>query len=143
MKLKKSLLPAFLDQHRQELADGLPLLDEPLRHLSILWEHDGIEIVTEALERSWYWLSVRYGFGSESVSLTDILEAKRAGRGYLQLRSGWVDLNSRVFDALDLIGKREGIEVEGGKVRLSAVDLLRLVSSSSKPIRVQEEDPHA
>ncbi len=69
MKLKKSLLPAFLDEHRRDLEDGLMVLDEPLRHLSILREHDGIEIVPEALERSWYWLSIRYGFGDESVSL--------------------------------------------------------------------------
>jgi hypothetical protein len=47
MKLKRSLLPAYLDEHRRDLEDGLLVLDDPLRDLSILREHDTIEIVPE------------------------------------------------------------------------------------------------
>jgi superfamily II DNA or RNA helicase len=143
MKLKKSLLPAFLDEHRSDLEDGLLVLDEPLRHLSILRDHDDIEIVSEALDRSWYWLSIRYGFGDESVSLADILRAKRAGQSYIPLRHGWIDVNAHPFATVDLLEKGAGLKVEGHKVRLSGIDMLRLVSSSAKPVRIKEEDPRA
>jgi Helicase conserved C-terminal domain/SNF2-related domain len=76
MRLEKSRLPAFLDEHRREIAEGLLVLDDPLRHLSVLREYDRVEIVPGALERSWHWLSIRYGFGSDSVSLADIYMEK-------------------------------------------------------------------
>jgi superfamily II DNA or RNA helicase len=143
MRLKRSLLPAYLDEHRRDLEDGALVLDEPLRELSILREHDGIEIVPEALDRSWYWLSIRYGFGDESVSLADILQAKRAGQGYIQLGRGWVDINSHAFRALDQIEKDELLAIEGKKVRFSPIGLLRLMASNSKPLRIKEEDQRA
>ena len=138
MRLEKSRLPAFLDEHRGEIAEGLLVLDDPLRHLSVLREYDHVEIVPGALERSWYWLSIHYGFGSDSVSLADILEARREGRSYLPLGRGWVDVNSPAFGALDAF--REDLAVTGEKVRLSAIDVLRLMASGGKPVRVKEEN---
>ena len=139
MRLKKSLLPGFLDEHRRDLEEGLLVLDNPLAHLRILRQHDFLEVVSGAMERSWYWLSVRYGFGDESVSLAEVLEARRAGRSYLTLRSGWVDVNAEVFGALDAVARDGALVVEGDKVRFSALDLLRLASASAKPVRVEEQ----
>ncbi len=138
MRLEKSRLPAFLDEHRSEIAEGLLVLDDPLRHLSVLREYDHVEIVPGAVERSWYWLSIHYGFGSDSVSLADILEARREGRSYLPLGRGWVDVNSPAFGALDAFS--EDLAVTGEKVRLSALDVLRLMASGGKPVRVKEEN---
>jgi superfamily II DNA or RNA helicase len=138
MRLEKSRLPAFLDEHRREIAEGLLVLDDPLRHLSVLREYDRVEIVPGALERSWHWLSIRYGFGSDSVSLADILEAKREGRSYLPLGRGWVDVNSPAFGGLDALS--EDLAVTGEKVRLSAIDVLRLMATGGKPVQVREEN---
>ncbi len=143
MRLQQSQLPAFLDEHRLEIEEGSLLLDEPLRNLSVLREYDTIEIAPGALERSWYWLSVRYGFGCESVSLADILQARREARGYIPIGHGWVDVNSPAFGSLDILEKREDLALKDGQVRFSASDLLRLMSSSSKEVRVRDQDQRA
>ncbi len=140
MRLEKSRLPAFLDEHRDEIDKGLVVLDEPLQQLSVLREYDRVEIVPDALERSWYWLSVRYGFGSDSISLADVLRAKRSGEAYLPVGQGWVDVNAPAFAALDALGQREDLAVTDEKVRLSAVDVLRLMASGGRPVQVKEEN---
>ncbi|MDP9122874.1 MAG: hypothetical protein M3O15_16145, partial [Acidobacteriota bacterium] len=61
MKLKRSQVPSFLSEYGEALADGLLVLDEPLRDRRIWKEYDSIEVAGDALERSWYWLSVTYG----------------------------------------------------------------------------------
>jgi SNF2 family DNA or RNA helicase len=91
----------------------------------------------------WCKLSIRYGFGDESVLLTDILRAKRAGQTYIPLRRGWIDVNASAFAAVNFMEKGAGLMVEGNKVRLSGIDMLRLVSSSAKPVRVREENQRA
>lgn len=143
MRLEKSRLPAFLDEHRHEIEEGLVVLDDPLRHLSILREYDGVEIIPDALQRNWYWLSIRYGFGNASVSLADVLQARRDGRGYIQIGQGWVDVNSRSFDALEVLENGGNLAFNGDKIRLSPVELLRLISSSAKPVRLNEENRRA
>ncbi len=140
MRLEKSRLPSFLDEHRTEIQEGLVVLDDRLRHLSILREYDRIEIIPDAIERSWYWLSIRYGFGTSSVSLADILEARHQGVSYLPVGQGWVDVNSPVFGTLDTFQHREELEFSGEKVRLSAIDVLRLMASGGKPVQVKEEN---
>src|ERR1700724_3276010 len=52
---------------------GSLVLDGPLRHRRLLRDFDAVQIAGEALERSWYWLSIRYGFGNEAVSLGELL----------------------------------------------------------------------
>jgi len=143
MRLKKSQLPDFLDEHRREVEEGFLVMDGHLKSLSILREFDRMEIIPDALKRSWYWLSVRYGFGSESVSLAEVLRARREGKSYLETGRGWVDVNSEVFRAIANLEKQEELPVAGEKVRLSAIDLLRLISSFGKPVEVRGEDPRA
>jgi superfamily II DNA or RNA helicase len=138
MRLEKSRLPAFLDEHRNAIEEGALVLDEPLRHLSILRDCDRVEIAPDAIERSWYWLSIRYGFGTESVSLVEVLEARRQGQSYLSTKEGWIDLNSPSFGALDMIERRENITFKGEKIRLSPMELLRLMSTSGRPVAVAE-----
>ncbi|MGA2260764.1 MAG: DEAD/DEAH box helicase [Acidobacteriota bacterium] len=138
MRLEKSRLPAFLDEHRNAIEEGALVLDESLRHLSILRDCDRVEIVPDAIERSWYWLSIRYGFGTESVSLAEVLEARRQGHFYLPIQEGWIDLNSPSLGALDMIERRENLTFKGEKVHLSPLELLRLMSTSGRPVNVAE-----
>ncbi len=140
MRLERSRLPSFLDEHRHEIQEGLLVLEERLRHLSVLREYDRIEIAPDAIDRSWYWLSIRYGFGVSSVSLVDILEARRQGVSYLPVGQGWVDVNSPAFGAMDILQQREELEFSGEKVRLSAIDVLRLMAFGGKPVQLKEEN---
>jgi superfamily II DNA or RNA helicase len=151
MRLKKSMLPAFLDEHGQDLADGNLVLDGPLRNLAIHREFDRMEIALDVLKRSWYWLSVHYGFGNDTVSLADILRARRDGKAYLETGSGWIDVRCDAFRALESIEKLEENQNDkdenengnGQKVRLSASQFLRLTASFENRVQINGKEERA
>ena len=138
LRLKRSQVPSFLDEHSEDIASGKMVLDEPLRRLAIFKDYDYVRVAAEAMERSWYWLSVKYGFGDQTISLEDMLSARKKGLPYLETAHGWVDLNSPFFDELERVKKQAG-KTKSGKpgLRLSASDLLRFQAAARKPIRVE------
>jgi SNF2 family DNA or RNA helicase len=54
-----------------------------------------------------------------------------------------MEVKSPAFAALDLIDKREDLVFMEDRVRFSAVDLLRLMSSIAKPVSVEHDDQRA
>ena len=140
MKLARSQVPNFLAEHQDELEAGAVVFEDTLSPLDVFKDYDSVEISPSTFERSWYWLSIRYGFGSESVSLVDLLKAKKEGIPYFETASGWVDLSAEAFRHLNVLAGREGVLPEAEeeeKLRLSPLELLRLTSSSRHPVRVQ------
>jgi superfamily II DNA or RNA helicase len=139
MKLQRGQVASFLAEHQEALGEGLLVLDEPLREWRIFKELDRIEISAvdfeEALARSWYWLAVEYGFGADSVSLAEILRARKEGLPYLETAGGWIDLNAPVFRDLDRLGEAG----DADRFRLPASELLRLQAAAGKPVRVAGE----
>lgn len=128
MELRRNRLQAFRDD------EATPLETQPAAASlgpRVLKEFDSIDITPEAAERSWYWLSVRYGFGSASVSLADVLRAREEGLPYLETPAGWVDVRALTSDVPSL-------SVAGDRVRFSACDLLRLQGETTKPVRVED-----
>ena len=142
MKLQRSQVPGFLHEFSEALGEGLLVLDEPLRDRRIFKAYDRLEIsaatLERALERSWYWLDLAYGFGSDAVSLAEILRAKREGLPYLETAGGWIDLNAPAFRVLDRLLEEEG-GTDGDRTRLSASELLRLRAAGGQPVRVTGE----
>jgi superfamily II DNA or RNA helicase len=143
--LKRSQIPGFLEEFAEALEAGELVLDAPLRERRIFKACDRIEIagadLEDARERSWYWLSIQYGFGSERISLGELLRARREGLPYLEIPGGWVDLQAPAFRELeDLLS-----ESETGKdrVRLAATELLRLYARSGAPVEVTAAGPGA
>lgn len=139
MKLQRSQVPSFLAEHAEALGEGLLVLDEPLRDRRIFREADRIAIseadFEAALERSWYWLAVEYGFGSDAVSLAEILRARRDGLPYLETAGGWIDLNA--FRALDgLLERLGGDSVNEGRVRMPIAEVLRLQAEAGRAVAV-------
>jgi SNF2 family DNA or RNA helicase len=145
MHLKKSQLPSFLEEHREDISAGNVVLDGPLSDLSIFREFDRMEIALDALQRSWYWLSIHYGFGNETVTLADILEARREGKSYLEMQNGWINIQSEAFRALEKIESQNepGDGKRSGKVRISAVNLFQLLSSFDKPVHIKGQEDRA
>lgn len=146
MHLKKSQLPSFIDEHRQEFDSGSVVLEDSLSTLRIHRTFDRMEIALDDLKRSWYWLSIRYQFGDESVSLADILRARQEGKSYLETAGGWIDLHCEAFRTLDDLEGQDAIAGGNGqatKLRLSAVSLLRLMASSEKPVHIAGEERRA
>lgn len=142
MKLQRSQVPSFLAEHAEALGEGLLVLDEPLRDRRVFRQADRIAIseadLEAALERSWYWLAIEYGFGSDVVSLAEILRARKDGLPYLETAGGWVDLNA--FRALDGLLERLGGEaVDGSRVRMPIAEVLRLQAEAGTAVAVSGE----
>jgi superfamily II DNA or RNA helicase len=144
MHLKKSRLPIFLDKYSREIAEGSIVLDDSLKNLSIIQDFDRMEITLDALKRSWYWLSIHYGTGNETVvSLAEVLQARQEGRPYIPVNGGWVNANSDVFRILENLESQKDLCIDRGKVRFSAANLLRLISSFEKSIEVKGDTERA
>ena len=146
MNLKKSQLPSFLDEQKQQIAAGRIVLDAQLRELSVFKDFDRMEISMDALQRSWYWLSVRYGFGSNTVSLREILKAREEGKTYLDTGNGWIDLYCEALKPVENIERESADQKSRGRkdgVAVSAANLLRILSACGKPIQVSGEEKHS
>lgn len=145
LTLRRHQIPGFLEEHRHALGEGVLVLDAPLRDRKIFKEFDRIEIgrfdLEEALERSWWWLAVEYGFGSQTVSLAAILQARREGLPYLEIPGGWIDLNAPAFrDLEDLVERQPLLDAgeKAGRIRLSSSELLRLQAAAGVPVEVAD-----
>jgi superfamily II DNA or RNA helicase len=142
LSLRRSQVPGFLAAHSEDLGAGTLVLDEPLRERRIFKTYDRLEVASldleNALERSWYWLGVEYGFGSQRISLARLLEARREGLPYLEIQGGWIDLNAPAFRALDdLLDSLDGETApRDEKVRFSAGELLRFQAVAEQPLEV-------
>jgi len=143
MRLTRSQVPSLLAENNQAWEAGSLVLDGPLRHRRLLRDFDSVAIAGEALERSWYWLSIRYGFDNESVSLAELLRARRDGLPFVEIAQGWIDLNAPAFGHLDRLAGRVEQELAaasapGGHgpdaIRLSASELLRWQAAVGKPV---------
>ena len=64
----------------------------------IIRKIERVEITPESLERDWCWLSVKYGFGNQWISLADILAAKKE----------MMDRNAQVVREFQMATKKTG-----------------------------------
>ena len=143
MVLKKSQVPVFLEEYEDDLNGGPFLLDDNLTGLKIFKEFDCIEIRPETLEREWWWLSVRYGFGNQRISLAEILKARNGGQRYITTDAGWIDCDAEAFKNLSEMADNISIEKHSGSeetVRVSRMDLFRLQAQSPKPVAIEGEE---
>jgi superfamily II DNA or RNA helicase len=137
MVLKKSQVPSFLQEFGDELQDGPHIIDASVKSLKVYKQFDRVEIAPGALDRDWCWLSVRYGFGNSSISLAEILRAKKEGQRFVPFTDGWVDCQSQDFEGLNP-GQFsvEPLTNPSDQLRLSRMDLLRLKATSHRPLQV-------
>jgi superfamily II DNA or RNA helicase len=140
LRLQRSLVPNYTEIDRQQADEGSLILAQPLRGLEIFKDYDHVQVTTETLERSWFWMSVKYSFGDQDISLEDILNARHRGLPYLETPQGWIDLNSPRFDDLERLAARhkpaKGEPPRTG-LRLSASELLRFQATTGKPLKVK------
>ena len=135
--INRSRVPAFLEEFRKDLADDTYRIDENIKRLKIITDFDRVEITPEVLERDWCWISVKYGIGSQWLSLSDILAAKRAKQRYVATDEGWIDVESPKFSSLDTLSERisdTSQRFENAGIRLSRMDVFRLAASREDDI---------
>ncbi|MCG7853950.1 MAG: hypothetical protein MIO92_15625, partial [Methanosarcinaceae archaeon] len=135
--INRSQVPAFLEEFRTDLADDTYRIDENIKRLKIITDFDRVEITPEVLERDWCWISVKYGMGSQWISLSDILAAKKAKQRYVATDEGWIDVESPAFSPLDTLFERTSDTpqpAENAGTRLSRMDVFRLAAGREDDI---------
>jgi hypothetical protein len=140
MVLKKSQVPAFLDEYNEELHNEANIIDPSVRTLRIIKHYDRIEMSPEAIDRDWCWLSVKYGFGNIQLNLKDILHAQKKGQRYIGTLYGWIDCQSP--DLAIISESIKGGELKDGSnnIKFSRMDLFRLKATSRQSIEISGGD---
>jgi superfamily II DNA or RNA helicase len=135
--IKKEDIPAFLDAFGADFTKGPFLPDASVKALNIFKRPERINITPRTLERDWCWLSVAYGFGNSSLSLSKILQARAEGRRYIETPDGWMDAQSPDFEGLDVLfdsGKAVGDEAKKDRIKISRLELLRLQAAAAQEL---------
>jgi superfamily II DNA or RNA helicase len=139
MALRKSQIPGFFEEFAHDADGSSRLVDEELRPLSIIRTFDRLKITPASLDRDWCWLSAEYGFGNRSISLAEILSAKKEGRRYIGTAGGWIDCESAEFGRLTPILDRfreDTASKESGQIGLSRMDLFRVYAGSTRSVDI-------
>ena len=140
MVLKKSQVPKFLEQYGEEIFDASNLLTGKKESLKIVKAFDRIEITPRALDKDWCWLSILYGFGNMEISLSEILNARKAGQRYIGTERGWIDCRSADLEGIDSFLENvedEDPAAEGGTIRLLRRNLFRLNTGLMNPVNLK------
>ncbi len=135
MTLEKSRVPAFV--LRTEAQAEL-VVDAGLRELAVFREVEAVEAEPLAHEGDGYWMRLRYSFGGQPVSLSELLRAKERRLTFLEIAKGWIDLQAPGFDPLWSVAARTRAPlVRGDDVRLSSQEVLRLAGAAPQAISVR------
>ena len=139
MVLRKSQVPTFLQELGDDLQKGPHIIDAMVKSLKIYSRFDTVKIIPEAIDRDWCWLSFSYGFGNSSISLAEILLAKKEGQRFIPTADGWVDCLSQEFQDLDPVLNQfsaKRFDDRTNRMKLSRIEVLRLKATSSRPMGI-------
>ena len=140
MVLRRSQVPTYLDSIGEDGGSEVHLLGPEVKRLKILRTPDRIEIIPDAMDREWCWLSVSYGFGNESISLAEILETRKRGQRYLALPGGWVDCESTAIKKMAEPFHTTQADMESeNPLKFSKMELLRLGATAMDNVILRGE----
>ena len=135
--INRSRIPAFLDEIKLDSDKDTYRIDDNIKRLKIVDHIDRLEITPESMEKDWCWLSARYGFGNQWISLADILAAKKAKQRYVATDQGWVNVESPEFNSLNTLADRMPVGPppdENAGLRLARMDVFRLAAGRTDDI---------
>ncbi len=110
--------------------DGF-VIDPDVKGLQLLRRWNTMTLAPTAMDRDWCWLSITYGFGDESVSLVELLKARKETTRYIGTPSGWVDTQSPAVETMTALADKlppDRFSQDGdcGKIKpTGAVSILR------------------
>ncbi len=135
--INKEDIPDFLNAVGSDFSKGAFVPDDSVKALVVFRRPERIDITPRTLERDWCWLSVAYGFGNSSLSLSKILQARVEGRRYIETPDGWMDAHSPEFESLDILLESGNAVVQDAKkdrIKISRLELLRLQAAASQEL---------
>ncbi|MBW1999712.1 MAG: DEAD/DEAH box helicase, partial [Deltaproteobacteria bacterium] len=143
MTLKKSQVPLFLEQFGDEIQRGHYLVDEEIRALKIFKEFDNVEFEPEAIERDWCWIDVKYGFGNTSISLREILSARKEDKRFIGTAGGWVDCQAPEIESIARAFPEAEVEYGPRGLKLTKMDIFRIRAANNKAFVIKGDSKRA
>lgn len=146
MTFKKYQIPSFLEAVGEELTGDGFLVDPDVKGLKLLKKWNVLRLTPRAIDQDWCWLSMDYGFGDETVSLSDILSTRKAGNRYIGTTGGWVDTHAPVMDSLAALTgalPTDRFSKDGTSVKLSRQELFRITALQPDPPTISGTDDQA
>ncbi|MCB2144863.1 MAG: DEAD/DEAH box helicase [Deltaproteobacteria bacterium] len=128
MTFKHYQIPSFLESVGDELDGDRFVIDPDVKGLQLLRRWNTMTLAPTAIDKDWCWLSITYGFGDQSVSLADLLRARREATRYIGTASGWVDTQSPAIEtmaALAVTLPPDRFSEKEDTVRLSRQELIQ------------------
>ena len=141
-----SNIPHFLVKFRSWNEKTQCQIDDQAENLEVYREQLNLRITPAMLEREWYWLSFDYSFGMSTLSLSDILDARRKRLRFINVENGWVDCDAPHFREAEKIVdrlKQEDSVKDASKLKLTRLELLRLSALAGSGVEVNGKKQHA
>ena len=133
--IDRARVPSFLDEFSEDLRQGGHRIDAGLSGLKVFKTLSGVEMHTRGVDRQALQVEVTYRFDTESVPLSEILQARKTGQQYIGTGQGWVDCQSPDLEGLALL---DGLSVpasENGRSEpfaVSRTEVLRIRAAVDK-----------
>ena len=146
MTFKRYQIPSFLESVGDEFDGEGFVIDPDVKGLHLLRRWDTMSLAPTAMDRDWCWLSITYGFGDESVSLVELLKARKETTRYIGTAGGWVDTQSPTVEAMAALADKlppDRFSQDGGSVKLSRQELFQFSALEETAPMVTGTDDHA
>lgn len=124
-------VPEFVESRRHALDAQENIIQPDLRNLTIQKMPSSLNITQGRIHDDWCYLSGSYGFGESSISLEDLLLARKQGKKFANAADKWMKLDEGPLSWLhELNDDRIWNDEDGAPkgVRLSRPELLMLSS---------------
>lgn len=129
MTFKRHQIPSFLESAGNELEGDGFVIDPDVKGLQRLRRWKAMTLAPTAIDRDWCWLSITYGFGDQSISLRDLLKARREATRYIGTPSGWVDTQAPAVETLAALAGTlppDRFSEDGNLLKLSRQELFQI-----------------
>ncbi len=143
LTLKKYQVPEFLEQMGDEIFSDRFKIEPDIKGLRLIKTFDRALFLPEIIDRDWCWLSVKYDFYNSSITLAEILQAKKKGRRYIGTPDGWVDCMAPEFDRIGQLSPKiylPRFDKDKETLKLSRNEVFRLSALSGGHPRVSGKD---
>jgi superfamily II DNA or RNA helicase len=131
MTFKRYQIPSFLEAVGDDLNKAGFVVDPDVKGLKLLRKWHRMVLTPTTIDRDWCWISVAYGFGDASITLTDLLKARKESTRYIGTPGGWVDTQAETVAAAAAMAADfppERFSKDGQAIRLSRQELFQLSS---------------
>ncbi|MBI9084635.1 MAG: DEAD/DEAH box helicase [Desulfobacterales bacterium] len=130
--IDRARVPAFVEAFGNDLHNGRHRIDAGLQGLKVLATLDRVDMEPLSWDAKGIEVSVHYRFASQSVPLSEIIQARNKGQRFIATADGWVDCQSQDLDGLDALADFPALnlsEQRSETFTASLADLLRIRAS--------------